>query len=209
MSAAHDILTLGPIIPVITLERAEDALPLADALAEGGIKTMEVTLRTGAALDAIKLLAQERKNMVVGAGTITSADGFARVKDVGAQFIISPGITDALLTAGKQCGVPYIPGISTTSEALLAMQHGFDRLKFFPAALAGGVGMLKNFAALFGNVKFCPTGGITQANMNEYLGQPNVLCVGGSWIVPTQPIREGKWGEITMLVKEALAAVKR
>ncbi len=206
MLSVKDILSLGPIIPVITLEKMEEALPLADALAEGGIRTMEVTLRTAAALDAIELLSAERKNMVTGAGTITTPDGFEKVKKAGAQFIISPGITESLLSAGRQCGVPYIPGISTTSEALLAMQHGFDCLKFFPAALAGGVPMLKNFSALFGNVRFCPTGGIDQKNMNEYLSLPNVLCVGGSWIVPVKAIREGQWGEITKLVKDALGA---
>lgn len=209
MSSVKDILSLGPIIPVITIDNAEDALPLADALAEGGIKTMEVTLRTPAALDAIKLLATERKNMVVGAGTIINANGFDKVKKAGAQFIISPGVTESLLSAGKKCGVPYIPGIATTSEALLGIQHGFDYLKFFPAGLAGGVPMLKNFAALFSNLKFCPTGGITQANMNEYLSLPNVLCVGGSWIVPAQSIKEKKWAEITRLVKDSLAAVAK
>ena len=207
MSSSKDILALGSIIPVITLDNVQDALPLADALAEGGIKTMEITLRTPAALDGIKLIAAERKNMVVGAGTITTPDGFEKVKKAGAQFIISPGVTETLLVAGKQCGVPYIPGVATTSEAILGIQHGFDCLKFFPAGLAGGVPMLKNFAALFGNLKFCPTGGITQANMNEYLGLPNVLCVGGSWIVPAQPIKEKKWEEIVKLVKDSLAAV--
>jgi 2-dehydro-3-deoxyphosphogluconate aldolase/(4S)-4-hydroxy-2-oxoglutarate aldolase len=208
MRAVKDILSLGPIIPVITLEKAEDALPLADALAEGGIKTMEITLRTTAALDAIKLLTAKRKNMVVGAGTITAPEGFERVSEAGAQFIISPGATELLLGIGKRCGVPYIPGIATTSEALLAIQHGFDFLKFFPAELAGGVAMLKNFAALFSHLKFCPTGGITQQNMNEYLAQPNVMCVGGSWIVPAKAIKEKRWDEITRLVKEGLAVAK-
>jgi len=209
MYTIKDILSLGPLIPVITLEKVEHALPLADALAEGGIKTMEITLRTPAALDAITLLTAERRNMVVGAGTITTVDGFDKVKKAGAQFIISPGVTETLLSAGKQCGVPYIPGTATTSEALLAMQHGFNFLKFFPAEIAGGVPMLKNFSALFGNVKFCPTGGITQNNMNEYLGLPNVMCVGGSWIVPAKTIREKQWGEITRLVKESLDAVEK
>ncbi len=204
MQSVKDILSLGPIIPVITLEKAEDALPLADALAAGGIKTMEITLRTPAALDGIRLLTAERKNMVVGAGTITSADGFDKVKQAGAQFIISPGVTESLLSAGKQCGVPYIPGIATTSEALLAIQHGFEFLKFFPAELAGGVGMLKNFSALFSQLKFCPTGGITQANMEDYLGLSNVLCIGGSWIVPAKLIKEKQWEEVTRLVKESL-----
>jgi len=207
MVSAKEILSLGTIIPVITLDKVEDALPLADALAAGGIKTMEVTLRTPAALDAIKLLTSERKNMVVGAGTITTPDGFEKVKRAGAQFIISPGVTESLLAVGKQCAVPYIPGIATTSEALLGIQHGFEYLKFFPAGLAGGVPMLKNFAALFSDLKFCPTGGIDQKNMNEYLNLPNVICVGGSWIVPVKAIREGQWGEITKLVKDALGAV--
>jgi len=207
MSPSLEILSLGPIIPVITLDKAEDALPLADALAEGGIKTMEVTLRTPAALDAIRLLAKERDHMVIGAGTITTPDAFSKVKKAGAQFIISPGVTEALLVAGKKCGVPYIPGISTTSDALLAINHGFECLKFFPAGLAGGTPMLKSFGTLFSNLKFCPTGGIDQKNMNEYLGLPNVVCVGGSWIVPVKAIREGQWGEITKLVKAALSAV--
>lgn len=207
MPSVLEILSLGPIIPVITLDKAEDALPLADALAEGGIKTMEVTLRTPAALDAIKLLAKERAHMVIGAGTITTPDGFSKVKKAGVKFIISPGVTDDLLNTGRKCGVPYIPGISTTSEALLAISHGFEYLKFFPASLSGGTPMLKNFGALFSNLKFCPTGGIDQKNMNEYLGLSNVLCVGGSWIVPVKAIREGQWGEITKLVKDALGAV--
>lgn len=207
MSTTFEILSLGPIIPVITLDKVEDALPLADALAEGGIKTMEVTLRTPAALDAIKLLAKERAHMVIGTGTIITPDGFSKAKKAGAQFIISPGVTDDLLSTGKKCGVPYIPGISTTSEALLAVQHGFECLKFFPASLSGGTPMLKNFSAILSQLKFCPTGGIDQKNMNEYLGLPNVVCVGGSWIVPVKAIREGQWGEITKLVKEALGAV--
>lgn len=204
-----DIISLGSIIPVITLEKVEDALPLADALAEGGIKTMEITLRTPEAIDAIRLLVAERKNMVIGAGTVTTPELFDSVRKAGAQFVISPGVTESLLSAGEQCGVPYIPGISTTSEVLLAIQHGYDFLKFFPAEIAGGVPMLKNFSALFGNVKFCPTGGITRSNMNEYLGLPNVLCVGGSWIVPAKAVKEKQWQEITRLVKESLAAVAR
>lgn len=207
MLSVKEVLSLGPIIPVITLEKAEDALPLADALAEGGIRTMEITLRTQAAIEAIKLLTAERKNMIVGAGTISMPDGFDMVKRMGAQFVISPGVTESLLIAGKKCGLPYIPGISTTSDALLAIQHGFSFLKFFPAELSGGVAMLRNFAALFGNLKFCPTGGITQSNMNDYLSLPNVICAGGSWIVPLKAIKEKQWGEITKLVKDALGAI--
>lgn len=211
MSAAlQSLLSQNPVIPVVTLDRAEDAVPLAEALVAGGIKVIEITLRTDAGLESIRRVAAEVKEMTVGAGTITTPTQFKQAEDAGSQFIVSPGLTSKLAEGviGKSA-TPFLPGVSTTTEILHALEYGLSFLKFFPASLSGGTPALKQFGGLFPGLKFCPTGGINLANFNDFLSLKNVVCVGGSWVATDALIREGNWAEITRLSAEATAAVKR
>jgi 2-dehydro-3-deoxyphosphogluconate aldolase/(4S)-4-hydroxy-2-oxoglutarate aldolase len=184
MTTIHDIMTLGPIVPVATIPSVEAAVPMARALLAKNIRSIEVTLRTESALDAIQAIARDVPEITVGAGTITSVAKFDAAVKAGAQFIVSPGVTAKLLTHAKKQHTPYLPGVQSVSEIMLALEHGFTHLKFFPAALAGGTAMLLNFQALFPDVVFCPTGGISEATKDDYLRLGNVLCVGGSWVIP-------------------------
>lgn len=204
----EDIMRVGPVIPVVTLESMADASPLADALLAGGIRTIEVTLRTTVALKAVALLAKESKHIVVGAGTVTTPELYQKVVDAGVQFIVSPGLTDGLARESQKHNVPFLPGVTTTSEVMRAADHGFRFLKFFPAELSGGTKALKNFSALFKDIKFCPTGGVEAATMNDYLALPNVLCVGGSWLTPTDALKAKDWTKITKIARDTLASVK-
>lgn len=203
------LLTKSPVIPVVTLKKAEDGVKLAEALLEGGIGVIEITLRTAAGLEAIRQVAKHVKGMTVGAGTITTPDQFKAAADAGSEFIVSPGLTEKLAKGVLNEKTPFLPGVSTTTEIMHAREYGLEYLKFFPASLSGGAGALKQFGGLFPDLRFCPTGGINIDNFNDYLRLPNVVCIGGSWVAPDLHINEGNWHEITRLSKEAVAAVRR
>jgi 2-dehydro-3-deoxyphosphogluconate aldolase/(4S)-4-hydroxy-2-oxoglutarate aldolase len=193
----------APVIPVIVLHDVKDAVPLARALVAGGIRMLEVTLRTREALECIEIIAKEVPDAVPGAGTIRSAADAQASALAGARFGVSPGYTRAVGKACHDLGLPLLPGVATGSEIMLAQEDGFTELKFFPAVQAGGIAMLKAWQGPFGEVKFCPTGGVTAANAHEFLSLANVACVGGSWIVPTDAIAAGDWGRIEALAREA------
>jgi 2-dehydro-3-deoxyphosphogluconate aldolase/(4S)-4-hydroxy-2-oxoglutarate aldolase len=204
---AIDYMKLSPIVPVVVLDDAKDALSLAEALLKGGIRLMEITLRSDAALASIEQIASELPEMHVGAGTVLNAQQMIRVRDAGGCFSFSPGISNELLNCARKENISFIPGVATASEVMLAMQHNIEGCKLFPASAVGGVELLKGFGGPFASMQFCPTGGISLSNMNDYLALPNVLCVGGSWIVPKKSVAEGNFEHITRLCKEALDAV--
>lgn len=199
----------GPVVPVIVIKDLADAVPMAKALLAGGIKVLEVTLRTPVALDAIRLLAAEVPEAIVGAGTVTTAAQLQQVVDAGAKFAISPGLTRELLQAGKDAAIPLIPGIASISELMEGTGLGYSHFKFFPAEAAGGVKTLKSIYGPFADIRFCPTGGINEKNFLEYLALPNVKCVGGSWIVPDDAVAAKDWQRITELCKAAVAQAAR
>jgi 2-dehydro-3-deoxyphosphogluconate aldolase / (4S)-4-hydroxy-2-oxoglutarate aldolase len=201
--SAIDVMRDAPVIPVIVLHDVKDAVPLARALVAGGIRMLEVTLRTREALECIEIIAKEVPEAVPGAGTIRSAADAQASALAGAKFGVSPGYTRAVGKACRDLGLPLLPGVATGSEIMLAQEDGFTELKFFPAVQAGGIAMLKAWQGPFGEVKFCPTGGVTAANANEFLALANVACVGGSWIVPTEAIAAGDWARIEALAREA------
>ncbi|CRF45744.1 bifunctional 4-hydroxy-2-oxoglutarate aldolase/2-dehydro-3-deoxy-phosphogluconate aldolase [Helicobacter heilmannii] len=205
---AFDILNAGRIIPVMVVEEAKDAVPLARALVQGGIKVLEITLRTKEALEAIKNIAKKVPEAIVGAGTVLNPTDLKRAEQAGAKFAISPGLTPALALAAKDCPIPLIPGVASGSEVMLALEHGLKALKFFPAQAAGGVAMLKSFAGPFSEVYFCPTGGISLENMGTYLKLPNVLCVGGSWLAPKELVQAKEWAKITQIAQKSVAAAR-
>lgn len=198
-----DIASHGPVIPVIVIDRLQDALPLAEALLAGGVKVLEVTLRTEAGLPAIEAIARHLPEAVVGVGTVLNADDARRASEAGARFAVSPGYTSEIGSACKWLNLPLLPGVATSSEIMRALADGFSFLKLFPAEAVGGIPLLKSWASPFGAVSFCPTGGITAATASQYLALPNVRCVGGSWLTPADAVRERDWGRITAL---ALAA---
>ncbi|CAN7229069.1 MULTISPECIES: bifunctional 4-hydroxy-2-oxoglutarate aldolase/2-dehydro-3-deoxy-phosphogluconate aldolase [unclassified Variovorax] len=206
--SAIDVMRDAPVIPVIVLHDVKDAVPLARALVAGGIRMLEVTLRTREALECIEIIAKEVPEAVPGAGTIRSAADAQASALAGAKFGVSPGYTRAVGKACHDLGLPLLPGVATGSEIMLAQEDGFTELKFFPAVQAGGVAMLKAWQGPFGEVKFCPTGGVTAANAHEFLSLANVACVGGSWIVPTEAIAAGDWARIEALAREASQLVR-
>jgi 2-dehydro-3-deoxyphosphogluconate aldolase / (4S)-4-hydroxy-2-oxoglutarate aldolase len=193
------IFNASPVIPVIVINDLEQAIPLASALFAGGIEVLEITLRTPVAIQAIQLLTDHFTDALIGAGTVTNPNQLAQVIEAGARFAISPGQTNALLMAGRQASIPLIPGISSVSELMSGLDCGYTHFKFFPAAAAGGIAMLRSIAGPFPDVRFCPTGGINATNYKEYLALTNVSCVGGSWIVPEQAVTNGDWSLITEL----------
>ncbi len=199
---ARDICDLAPVIPVITVKDAAHAAPLAKALVAGGLPALEVTLRTPAALDAIRAMV-DIEGGVVGAGTLLTAQDVKKAKAAGARFGVSPGFTPELLDAAEGEGLPLLPGAATPSEVMALLARGYETLKFFPAGAAGGPAMLKGMGAPLAAVRFCPTGGISASNAHEYLSLPNVLCVGGSWVAPGGLMEAGDWDGITALAKEA------
>lgn len=205
MTRVLDILGVGPVIAVIAIERLEYAVPLARALVAGGIRVIEVTLRTPVALPALRAIAGEVEGVIVGAGTITRAEDFDACRHAGAAFGVSPGLTSELAAAAKASGLPLLPGVMTPSEVIAARAAGFLQLKLFPALQAGGPAMLKALAGPFPDVTFCPTGGITVATAAEYLALRNVACVGGSWLAPADAIADGNWSRVTALAREARA----
>jgi len=190
------ILKLAPVIPVLTIARVEDARRLAEALVAGGLFALEVTLRTPAALDAIRAMA-DVKGAVVGAGTVLNATDFAAAHEAGARFIVTPGLSDRVIADAGAAGTPILPGIATATELMRGLDLGLAHFKFFPAEQAGGGSMLKAFAGPFAAARFCPTGGVTTGNASSYLSLPNVLCVGGSWIATPEQIAAGDWAGIT------------
>jgi 2-dehydro-3-deoxyphosphogluconate aldolase / (4S)-4-hydroxy-2-oxoglutarate aldolase len=201
----RDVLALAPVIPVLTVEKLEHAAPLARALYAGGLKVLEITLRTPVALAVIEAMRVAAPQAVVGAGTLVRPEDFARAAGVGAQFAVTPGLTPQLAEAAASQSVPLLPGIVTPGEILQALHFGFDTLKFFPAQQAGGVAMLQAFAGPFGQVAFCPTGGISRATAPSFLNLRNVLCVGGSWVAPAAMVEKGDWAGIETLARDAAA----
>ena len=203
-----EVFALAPVIPVLAIDRIEDALPLCRALVDNGLPVLEITLRTACALDAIALVARELPHACVGAGTVLSSTDLANVADAGARFAISPGATDALFDAAKASRTPLIPGIATASELMRGLEHGWRRFKFFPAESSGGIGALKGFGGPLPMARFCPTGGIDAAKAPAYLELPNVACVGGSWMLPADAVKAGDWARIGALAAEAAALAR-
>ena len=196
------------IIPVLTIERLEDAVPLARALVAGGVRTLEITLRTPVAIESAKAIMAHVPEAVVGIGTILNADDLARAEGIGARFGISPGATPDLLKAAAASALPFAPGIATASELMLALSHGFNLVKFFPAEQSGGIKALRALAGPFPDVRFCPTGGIGEANAASWLAEPNVVAVGGSWLCPAADVRSGNWAGITAICNRTMKLLK-
>ena len=197
------LLDVVPVLPVVVLERREDAVPVARALVAGGLPAIELTLRTPAALDAIRAISAEVPEILVGAGTIVTPGQAKEALDAGARFLVSPGSTPMLVDAMSDTGLPFLPGTSTVSEVLAALELGLTELKFFPAEASGGTAYLRAIASPVPAARFCPTGGITPASAPDYLGLPNVGCVGGSWLAPPDVVRRGDWAAITALATKA------
>lgn len=210
MSADHRaqldaILRQAPVLPVIAIDRLEHAVPLAQALVAGGLKVLEVTLRSDIALSAIKAIVKAVPEAIVGAGTVLNGQQLQAVADAGARFAISPGATPSLLTAGQNAAVPLLPGIASASELMQGLEFGYTRFKFFPAEAAGGVAMLKSLAGPFASARFCPTGGIDPANAGRYLALQNVMTVGGSWMATAALQEQQDWAKITELARACCA----
>lgn len=203
-----DIFASGPIVPVLVINNVEDALPIAEALLNAGVRVLEVTLRTPSALDVIATIAKELPEAIIGSGTVTNRQQLQQSYDAGAKFAISPGLTLDLLQAGNESNIALIPGISSISELMNSADSGYDHLKFFPAEASGGVNALKAIAGPFPDVTFCPTGGVNVNNIRDYLALPTVACCGGSWLVPDSIVAKKEWSAITTLAKQALAHVK-
>lgn len=195
------------ILPVITIGSEEQILPLADALAAGGLRTLEITLRSSHGLTAIRRLREERPDLCVGAGTVLDRRMMDEVEATGAQFIVTPGSTREILEAGVSCSVPLLPGISSASDLMEGYALGYRRFKLFPAEVCGGVAAFKALGGPFADVRFCPTGGVTAANAASYLALPNVMCVGGTWMIDSTSLGEGDWPSIQQRTAEALAAL--
>lgn len=204
-----EVMQDAPVIPVIVLQEVAHAVPLARALVAGGIRMLEVTLRTPVALACIEAIAKEVPDAVVGAGTVRSAADAQAAQLAGARFAVSPGYTHAVGKACHDLGLALLPGVATGSEIMAAQEDGYTALKFFPALQAGGLAMLKAWHGPFGDVKFCPTGGINAGNAAEFLALPNVACVGGSWLTPPEAMARGDWATITRLAQQAAALTRR
>jgi len=199
---AREICVLAPIVPVLVVENASDAVPLAEALVAGGLPALEVTLRTPAALDVIRAMSRVAGG-IVGAGTLLTPSDVIAAKQAGAKFGVSPGATDELLAACEAADLPLLPGAATASEAMALLARGYDILKFFPAEAAGGASFLKSLASPLPDISFCPTGGVSPGNAATYLALPNVLCAGGSWVAPKSLIAAGAWSKIQTLARAA------
>jgi 2-dehydro-3-deoxyphosphogluconate aldolase / (4S)-4-hydroxy-2-oxoglutarate aldolase len=207
-AALDRLLVHGPLVPVITIERVEDAVPLARALVTGGLRLLEITLRTPGAADAAKRIIAEVPEAIVGIGTVLTPDDLKRAVDLGAQYALSPGATTDLLDAAAAGSLPFIPGITTSSELMAALARGFDTVKFFPAVPAGGIPALKALSGPFPQARFCPTGGIGVDTAADWLAQSNVVAVGGSWLTPAADVRAGNWNAITERAKLSLEKIK-
>jgi 2-dehydro-3-deoxyphosphogluconate aldolase/(4S)-4-hydroxy-2-oxoglutarate aldolase len=200
-----ELATHGPVIPVIVIRHVEDAVPMAEAFLEGGIKVLEVTMRTPVALQCMEAIAKAVPEAIMGAGTVRSVADAKAAKDVGCSFAVSPGYTSELGNACREMGLPLLPGVSTGSEIMTANADGYYFLKLFPAVAVGGINLLKGFAGPFGDVKFCPTGGVTVENAPQFLGLPNVPVCGGTWLTPADALASKQWHRITQLAQEARA----
>lgn len=203
-----ELASHGPVIPVIVVDRLEDAVPMAKALVAGGVRVLEVTLRTAAGLPAIQAIARDVPEAVVGAGTVRNGEDVHAARAAGAKFIVSPGYTKEVGDACKSLGVALLPGVSTGSEIMMAADDGFTFLKLFPATAVGGIPLLKAFSGPFADIAFCPTGGVTVETAPQFLALPNVKVVGGSWLTPADAMKSGDWARITELAKQA-AAISR
>ncbi len=199
------ILKLQPVVPVLIVDDAKTAVPLARALVAGGLKAIEITMRTPAALEAVRAVAAEVEGAEVGAGTILNVAHWEAAVEAGSKFIVSPGTTQELLDAAADSDVPLLPGAATASEVMALREEGYQVLKFFPAEQAGGAAYLKALSSPLAGTLFCPTGGISLKNANDYLSLPNVICVGGSWVAPKELVVAGDWAGITKLAAEAAA----
>ncbi|WP_371792423.1 bifunctional 4-hydroxy-2-oxoglutarate aldolase/2-dehydro-3-deoxy-phosphogluconate aldolase [Streptomyces sp. NBC_01471] len=199
------VLDLAPVVPVVVIDDAADAVPLARALVSGGLPAIEVTLRTPAALDAIRAIAAEVPEAVVGAGTVISPEGVTQAVAAGSRFLVSPGWSDRLLGAMTESGVPFLPGVSTTSEVVELLERGITGMKFFPAEAAGGTAYLKSLGGPLPQARFCPTGGISLASAPTYLALPNVACVGGTWMLPADAVAARDWDRVELLARGAAA----
>ncbi|MDG2538659.1 bifunctional 4-hydroxy-2-oxoglutarate aldolase/2-dehydro-3-deoxy-phosphogluconate aldolase [Dyella jiangningensis] len=198
-------LRLAPVVPVVIIENARDAVPMARALVAGGTPAIEITLRTSAALDAIKAVAEEVEGAVVGVGTVLSAKDLRAALKAGARFAVSPGVSPGLLDAADDSELPLLPGTATASEVMTLLERGYRHVKFFPAVPAGGAKLVGAWASPLPQMKFCPTGGISLATAPDFLSLPNVICVGGSWLTPADKLRNGDWAGIEQLAREAAA----
>lgn len=203
--SSEEVFSQGPVVPVLVIKSVEHAVPIARALIAGGIRVLEVTLRTPSALDVISEIAKKVPEALIGAGTVTNRQQLKEVQDAGALFAISPGMTPDLLAAGNEGEIALIPGVSSISELMKAVDFGYTHLKFFPAEASGGVNALKAIGGPFPDIAFCPTGGISPENYKDYLALPNVRCAGGSWLVPEDAVQAGDWDKITELAKQAVA----
>jgi 2-dehydro-3-deoxyphosphogluconate aldolase/(4S)-4-hydroxy-2-oxoglutarate aldolase len=201
----EDLVSRGPVVPVVIVSRLQDALPLAHALHEGGMRVIEITLRTECALEAIALIDRAFPDLLVGAGTLRTSADVVAARQAGARFGVSPGYLPELDAACEAQGLPFLPGVATPAEIMAATRQGRRLLKLFPAQAIGGIPLLKALASPFADLRFCPTGGISAALAPEYLALPNVACVGGSWMVPTECIQQGQWDEISRLAQQAQA----
>ena len=206
MLSAKEVMQVSKIIPVMSVNSVDESLKLCEALIEGGVSIFEITLRTPCALDAIEAVAKEFPDATTGAGTVLNPQQFKKVEDAGASFAISPGLTSSLALCEKS--IPLLPGVATASDIMQGLEWGYDAFKLFPANIVGGIAALKAFGAPFSDVVFCPTGGVSAANAKEFLSLKNVLCVGGSWIVPSDVIARGDFQEVTRLTQEALASLE-
>ncbi len=201
----RDIMSVAPVIPVLIIDRLDQAVPLAQALCAGGLKVLEVTMRTPVALQVVEAMRKAVPDAIVGVGTLTKPEDFKSAAHAGAQFGVSPGLTSELVAAAHAATFPLLPGVMTPTEVIAARLAGFTALKLFPAMQAGGIGMLKALASPFGDVVFCPTGGITRESAPDFLALPNVKCVGGSWVAPQKLMDAGDWQGIEQLAREAVA----
>lgn len=201
----REVMALSPVIPVVVIERVEDAVPLAEALHAGGVDIIELTLRSDVALAAIEAIASAVPEVAIGAGTVLTRDDAARSVDAGARFLVSPGSPAELLTAATNWTVPWLPGVSTATEAMTVANAGYTEMKFFPAESSGGAKALAALAGPLPHLTFCPTGGISNANAPHYLALSNVACVGGSWLTPSQAVKDKNWASLTTLAREAIS----
>jgi 2-dehydro-3-deoxyphosphogluconate aldolase/(4S)-4-hydroxy-2-oxoglutarate aldolase len=208
VSNALELAGFGPVIPVIVIQRLEDAVPMAQALVEGGVRVLEVTLRTPVALQCMEAIAREVPDAIVGAGTVRSVADARAARDAGCQFAVTPGYSQEISLECREIGLPLLPGVATASEVMAANADGLSFLKFFPATAAGGIPMLKALGGPFADVAFCPTGGLTLQNAPDFLALPNVKVCGGSWLTPADAVAAGDWARITQLAREAQALRK-
>lgn len=203
------VFMASPLIPVITINRLEDAVPLCSALVAGGVHVLEITLRTEFGVEAIREVRKALPDALVGAGTVTGISQYREVEAAGAQFVITPGVTEAILEFGVTSEAPLLPGIATASELMMGYIHGYRHFKFFPAEVSGGVAALQAFAGPFPDVMFCPTGGIRRTTAVSYLEQPNVAAVGGTWLTPAEAIEAKDWAAITEIARASLLDIRR